>query len=468
MGTNGNENPKKFSDQNDQDASRIETEKKKTRRNRHKAPWSPVNCSSSFSPHWKPNKPPDETFDLMNDFRFIAMWSRTTTCLSCFHTLLDEEIQAGWDEINAENEHLNEVRCPCCGAMTQPQIGYCELTHESLISSVPIPQSPESRSGKILGRSSKEALPPQLQTDISNTGLEDDCSFQVPYLNPARLRQMLEDMVEEHGEDGLERENLRRLSPEIFYNLWWYCARFSLPLPLAVSVKKSNNSDDVDGSCYHLCAFASWDKSLALVGCRSGAKAVRATQTLIRKSFRPKVTPSFQKLVKSFDPSDNTGRLGDSALSQSILSEDFPLLSYLNLQSLAQGDWDNTDLAAILVPLVEACDKRDFLPALKAVLQCNINRRTRFGRQKGFELECYQTLLYLTRYQCTSAFHKFFPATVRVCKGYHFWCPHSSVTIFDRMFREASDRLRQQGNTSAVYDVSDIALGFRSVFGHII
>lgn len=463
---------RKTSDNNDaQEASRKESKKKRSRKRRHKVPWSPVQSSSSFSPHWKPIRPPDETFDFLNDFQFVAMWSRTTVCPSCSHTLLDEEIQAGWDEIVAENEHANEVVCPCCGTMLHPQIGYSELTHEDLIQPIPMQQSPEPRSEKMISGSPGDALlPPQLQSITPNNENEVDSIFYVPYMNPARMRQLLEEIVEENGEDGLEREALRRRSPEIFFNLWWYCARFSLPLPLSVFPVHDNNNDEGQSmsSNRHLCAFASWDKSLAFAGCRSGAKAVRSVQTLIRKSFRPRVTPSFQKLVKSFDPLDNGVNIGESSLSQSILSENYPFLSYLNLQSLAQGDWDNADLAAILVPLVEACDKRDFLPALKAVLQCNINRRTRHGRQREQELECYQTLLYLTRYQCTSAFHKFFPATIRACKGYHFWCPHSTVTIFDRMFREASDRLRAQGNLGPVYDVSDIALGFRSVFGHII
>ena len=35
--------------------------------------WLPVSTSSSFSPHWKPTKPIDESIDLMSDFRFIAL-----------------------------------------------------------------------------------------------------------------------------------------------------------------------------------------------------------------------------------------------------------------------------------------------------------------------------------------------------------------------------------------------------------
>mmetsp|Transcript_23785 Transcript_23785/g.31590 ORF Transcript_23785/g.31590 Transcript_23785/m.31590 type:complete len:115 (+) Transcript_23785:551-895(+) len=52
------------------------------------------------------------------------------------------------------------------------------------------------------------------------------------------------------------------------------------------------------------------------------------------------------------------------------------------------------------------------------------------------ELDCYRTMLYLVRYQCTTAFHTFFPATSKPCKGYHFWCAKGTpLPIFDRMYR---------------------------------
>lgn len=433
----------------------------KSRKRKHHIPWSPVMCSSSFSPHWKLSRPPDESFDIVNDFSFIAMWSRTTRCDSCSYTLLDEEIQAGWDDINTDIENNDEIRCPCCGKMLQPRLGYNEV----IIDKYP-PHSPKACRNENSSTSQPEDdLPSQLQP--LNVDDEDGSNY-VPYLSPSRMRQLLEEIVEENGEEVLERKTLRYLSPIVFFNLWWFCARFSLPLPLAIAPKSIDDTDSSTYSC-HCCVFAAWDKSLALAGCRSGVKAVRATQGFIRKRSRPQAAPSFQDLVKSFDvPSSESGVNGETSIGQSILSEAFPFLSFLNLQILSQSDWDNTDLSAILVPLVEACDKRDFLPVLKAVLQCNVNRRSRLGRKPGSELHCYQTLMYLTRYQCTTVFNQFFPTTCKVCKGYHFWCPNITVTIFDRMFREAVDSLQAQGNDEPLLDVSDVALGFRSVFGHII
>ena len=54
--------------------------------------------------------------------------------------------------------------------------------------------------------------------------------------------------------------------------------------------------------------------------------------------------------------------------SENLPKADFPLLANLNVQLLGQGDWDNADLSVILVNLVEAWDKRDFYPAVEAVL----------------------------------------------------------------------------------------------------
>merc|ERR1712127_640510 len=60
--------------------------------------------------------------------------------------------------------------------------------------------------------------------------------------------------------------------------------------------------------------------------------------------------------------------------SASIQTNHNTMLSYFNLQTYTQGDWDQVDLAKILVTLVEACDKRDFSPVLECVIRCNRQR----------------------------------------------------------------------------------------------
>ncbi len=445
-------------------------EKNQRAKRRQHRPWIPVLSSSSFSPHWKPKNALDASFDLIRDFSFIALWSRSTSCPKCAHVLLDEEIQAGWDNVELENDDSSEIKCPCCGTTVLPKIGYLEM----------LPHTPEVVKRTNEHHASNE-LPAQVQNILPSDSeeLNDERLGSVPYLSPSQMRAKLEHIIEDFGEDVLEREKLRYLNPTVFFNLWWFCCRFSLPLPLSISNGGQFVTSDNGVPIYnnHCCAFASWDKSIAVAACHSAAKTVLSFQNMIRKSNRPKAAPAFKHLVNSFQKSHpeemsqtESSESGDLSGLQNPLKDDFPLLANLNFQSLGQRDWDNADLSAVLVKLVEACDKRDFFPAVEAVLQCNDDRRAKYGvsADRNVELDCYSTLLYLTRYQCTSAFHKFFPTTSKTCKGYHFWCPNSTVSIFDRMFRDALDRVRAQGNITPINDVSDIALGFRSVFGHII
>merc|ERR1712085_208054 len=151
-----------------------------------------------------------------------------------------------------------------------------------------------------------------------------------------------------------------------------------------------------------------------------------------------------------------------------------PLHSFFNLQSYAQGDWDHPDFSEILVALVKACETRDLLPVVECVFNRNKARQEMvlcpsqrndtsfesagtidfsFGAstevslvQTSIELDCYRTILYLARYQCTTAFHAFFPTTIRACKGAHFWCAQGTkpYPIFDRAFREAAESYGKQ------------------------
>jgi hypothetical protein len=415
-----------------------------------------VYCSSSFSPHWKPTKPINEAFYLLNDFNFIALWSRTTQCAHCEYVLLDEEIQAGWDDIDVDSQQsTNDVKCPCCDHMVSPLIGYMEISPSS--------NHYQSEDLKTVFDSD---LPPQVQNSLPSDSSNDERLGFVPYLSPSKMRLLLERVVEDLGEEILDREKLRYFDPTIFFNLWWYCSRFSLPLPLSISLRAPNASG-MDSPVYasHCCAFSSWDKSTAIEACNSALKSLTKLQNTIRKTSRPKSAPAFHDLVSLFNKADSSQTSND--LSSKVLEYPLSLLANINLSSI--GDWDNAELSEILTKLLDSCDKRDFTPAVEAVMKCNADRKASFGRSGHSELECYRTLLYLSRYQCTAAFHTFFPTTSKVCKGYHFWCPNTTISIFDRMFRDTLDRLRAQDNVAnSIHDVSDIALGFRSVFGHLI
>jgi ankyrin repeat protein len=174
-----------------------------------------------------------------------------------------------------------------------------------------------------------------------------------------------------------------------------------------------------------------------------------------------------------------------------------PLLAFFNLQGFYATLWDHPDLSKLLVALVEACDKRDFKNVIDCAIRCNKRRRDAFNNfqesagysnfesttssvahgdfsMSSVELDIYKVLLYLAKYQCTTAFHTFFPATSKPCKGYHFWCAIGTPSPnFDRLFREAIRRTNNSGGSreqiaNTIHDVSDVALAFRCVFGHLI
>ena len=451
----------------------------------HKS-WLPASCSTSFAPTL-----PGRTVNHLSidDFEFVAIWSRTTVCESCSYIPLDEEVMGGWDVMQNESEDsFCDVSCPRCGAGITPLLGYRVMAADEALS-----EGEGTGFDASLSHRSSDAgdayatymdLPPQIRPFLGENLAKDGKCNYVTYLSPSSMRLLLEQYVEEHGEDVLERETLRKLDPRLYYNLWWFSARFSLPLPLMVE-----STEDSEGySPKHLAAFVAWDRSVAEKACESGAKAIL---TLLSPASTPDTVQSSRMVP------ERSGRTYNS-----ILSADLPLLSQFNLQSYAQSDWDHADLSKILVTLVEACDKKDFLPVIECVCQCNENRRggidmpsinasgsavesdvgassvVSSGANQSqpnpiaypVEFDCYRTLLYLARYQCTSAFHNFFPATAKACKGYHFWCVQGTPNpLFDRFFRDAVKRLRtNSGALPPIHDTSDIAIGFRCVFGHVI
>ena len=480
---------------NGQTNSSRDTDQKKS----HKG-WIPITCSTSFSHTIRSGSAESsiEETDLRDsDFEFVALWSRATTCDSCSYVPLDEEIQSGWDIPEGENDGSGIISCPRCGNLITPLIGYRHLSlqeamHPDKASGREESKERYSKSGNdSVGVENSErhltGFPPQLgpiRLDYC-TGVKTGF---IPYINPSALRLLMEQYVDEHGEEILERQALLRLDPILFYNFWWYCARFSLPLPLAVVQSPYDNMpnvrNDLDPSMYvqrilsrHCLAFAAWERRVAEQGCMSGATAVFSL-------FKYLTGLRHNNPKKNIEPS---GIYDSNAMPL----DDLSLLSNFSLQNYAQGDWDHPDLSEILVTLVEACDKRELSRVVDCFLRCNkrrmdsVNRQIKssgsdvmdssgadeeVGNPSSVSLDCYRTILYLARYQCTTAFHAFFPATMKPCKGYHFWCATSTpLPILDGLFRDAATRIRGKDSTFIpIHDISDIALGFRCVFGHII
>lgn len=416
----------------------------------------------------------------------VALWSRAATCDSCQYTPLDEEVQSGWDIIHSVTERSPSIACPRCGSMISPLIGFEHFEMKEAL------DSPDARNHSLddgvlnsSRASTTDELPPQLEGRIRGG---QSCGFGinqtankgfVTYFSPYRLRLMLEQLLEEYGEEALTRDRLLALEPQVFYNLWWYCARFSLPLPLATNVQETRRPRIQQGIILGDCwAFASWEKSVAIHGCQSAARAIAAAESLHH-------SPDRALREKLFD-NPNT---------------DMPILSLFNLQNYAQSDWDHPDLSEILVTLVKACETRDLLPVVECVFRRNLFRKPRQDvRSKSetstlnnsfessgsvtfsvgesselqfstsAELDCYRTILYLARYHCVTAFHVFFPTYTKACKGYHFWCAQGTPwSIFDRAFREAAQEYGKKHNLIVpLPDVADVSIGFRCVFGHII
>mmetsp|Transcript_14183 Transcript_14183/g.22158 ORF Transcript_14183/g.22158 Transcript_14183/m.22158 type:complete len:481 (-) Transcript_14183:304-1746(-) len=455
--------------ENDKDPNETSNEAEKARKRLYHKSWNPVAFSSSFLPATE-KAPFEDHISGEASIRLFALWSKTISCRSCSYTPLDEEVQGGWDVVGGELEIPGAIACPRCGAMVVPMIGYREMSIEEALQT----EEEEANLNKTPENDDCAPLPVQVRPLDNNDESDQNASF-VTYLSPVSMRESLERHVNEQGEEILQRDKLRELDPELFFNLWWYCARFSLPFPLPVYASNSSDpSDSKKSETKHYCAYAAWNKSIAERGCSTAAITLRKLTNSLNMS-RGKVMatdPGSLSILGSFD--------------------DYPLLGRFSLQTLSQGDWDHIDLAAVLVTMVDACDKRDFRPVVECVLRCNKRRKEELALSMGLsqrnvndsindqfsdvstmttsvELDCYRTLLYLAKYQCTTAFHVFFPATMKPCKGYHFWCPSAPLPMFDRLFRDAVKRIRaREGSFTPLHDVSDVALGFRCVFGHCI
>lgn len=294
-----------------------------------KRSWLPVCCSSSFLA----NSNLQGCSGRLDSIRLMAMWSRNSSCRACGYIPLDEEIQGGWDEIHVSHNEICTVSCPRCAGAIMPSICFKEVTVDEILidpeSANEINSISQTNDLNLSGVSRDgdlHHLPPQLESIIKNSQPSDSIiekgkSGSVAYLSPHNLRMSLEELVMEYGEEVLERDRLRSLNPEVFFNLWWYSARFSLPLPLSVGPMPSESDSNVTAAgLYNYCSFASWDSTLALEACRSAANALMAAQTL---SSAP------DRLIRD--------KLFDNP------NTDNPLLSFFNLQNYAQGDWDHPD-----------------------------------------------------------------------------------------------------------------------------
>lgn len=309
------------------------TEKSKNYRS-----WKPVFTSSSFAPFASvlqvQNSNRDRQPFCKSDFMFVALWTRSSSCVSCGYSALDEEIQASWD--NVPHDYIGSFPCPRCSVAIMPMLGYHVLSLEEALD-LHGPPIDDSAQGQIDPDQSYQDLPPQLQKLSASASLhqnqssdDDENKGFVPYINPFLLRSLLERAIEEKGEEILHRDTLRKFDRRIFFNFWWYCSRFNFPLPLVVDpvgnidVTIEQNLENSHHSIkpVHFCAFSSWDRRIALSGCASGAKAV----SLFLES-RAKLT----------------------GCSKFISKPEYSLLDSLSLQQYTKRVWEHQQLSEILV-----------------------------------------------------------------------------------------------------------------------
>lgn len=399
--------------------------------------WFPVVFTSSFAPQ------PESIAMTDHDIRFVSIWSRTRGCPSCSYIPLEEEVQAGWDVVGGEHDIPGSILCPRCGSLILPMLGFRELSFsEALCVDIS-----SSRGCSVADFSN---LPPQIRPIVDSPSPEEKVEY-VTYTSPTSLRLALEQYVEEFGEEILDREKLKQLNKEVYYNFLWNCARFSLPFPLPTAIRDN-------GRIVHYCVFSGWEKEVADRGCFSAAKVL----------VNLKGAASDEKDVTNMHINE---------LDSGELTGEMHLLSRFNLQGYYSAVWDHSDISKILVALVEACDKRDFRPVIESVLKANLMRREHFklphcdGRVNSVELDIYRIVIYLAKYQCTTAFHAFFPTTSKACKGYHYWCAIGTPSpAFDRLLKDGEQRLnnKETSDHGRVHIPSEVALGFRCVFGHLI
>jgi hypothetical protein len=417
---------------------RAKDEKKRRRTKGTSRPWYPVSISSSFVPT-------TENLTLSSDFPsrvlLVALWSRTTACESCSYIPLDEEIQSCWSIFEGNNGSQTTCICPRCHTPFSPLLGYYEL---DLIEASCLQTEDKSLQ---LNFNHHDVYPEQLcaSVDSQNENL-------IPYLSPSDVRLRLEDRIREYGEGTLNRDNLRESDPILFFNFWWYCSRFSLPFPLPIHTD-CNDAKANDVHPKHACAFSAWGKSTALYACCKGAEVILSTYREYCES------PHREKSREDFN----------------VFDADVPLLSKFNIQNLSKPDWDHSELSKVLVGLVDACDHRDLKPVMECIIR-STNEKSKYlnsgiSSHQLDEVDWYKILLYLVTYHCTSAFHVFFPTTVKPCRGYHYWCAYGSpLPVFDRMFRDAMKRLKDEGiwKGHIPHVPMDVALGFRCIFGHMV
>ncbi|KAM3577162.1 hypothetical protein VYU27_001078 [Nannochloropsis oceanica] len=180
------------------------------------------------------------------------------------------------------------------------------------------------------GNDSQQHLPASSIRKRPLYHMTTECS----YMSPAAMRLGLEHLIKEHGEHALYRETMLTLCPDLFWNLWWYSARFGLPLPLPAksNQEESNEPGETAKHSPHLLLISGWDTALVEKAAQSAFLTLQAFnkrkmahrfRDILEKSALAAVNPTASPIAMPLvgPPSHiSNSSLDDLALSTSSLA----------------------------------------------------------------------------------------------------------------------------------------------------
>jgi len=315
----------------------------------------------------KSSSPKKETYHHKSSIKVTAIWSGSKHSEDCAYRPLDEEIMACWS-LKGRSRSV----CARCRKEYIPKLHYTELDpgiQKSMDrSSIKMHNWAEFKSTNLSPSAKKKTAGHPISKNVEKTGLlsesftqnndvwsidqmspqaigisdlceglqevesEEDyyevSTKECNYISPVNLRLQLEEFIQVHGPEGLTREDLWREDPTLFLNLWWYCARFELPLPLSphksygsrnTTTLDGNNSNQAGAS--HFCMYPLSDLTLWIgVVSRNKNISIGAGISLLSSlaldtSAGKPLSDLFDKLEESEDASHTVSALRTS-LSQ--------------------------------------------------------------------------------------------------------------------------------------------------------
>lgn len=315
-----------------------------------------------------------------------AMWTRTTSCPSCGYVLLEEETQACcWEE-----EGLFSCRVCGCKNVIEAMIGYKNVT------------GPRKRG--------EDDAQIRYLLDGAES-LEVDGAGFVRMMNPHDVLECIESILcEGDHRNALSFDRILHEDKILLYNMWYFCTRFGLPLPL-------NDSKDIT-------AAAAWDSGIAI----SYARAWKET--------------------------------GEEPNVSSLLTQDWE-------------DRRTSQILIALVEDCEVQDLKKTLSAFyRSHSDETKKEQSVTSASSRFSSDAYKTLLLLLRTQSPQLFPRLIPTLTKLCNSSNTLdhiCKAGRRSTFDKLFARVIKSREEQVNESMSRkerrrSSNSKAIAFRNVF----